>query len=715
MYSRYPKRRKICAVVYLAACLVTPTVAIWPFPPKRFTGNALIDAGSMGLDGDDRIVAFGDFNGDQFLDVLLLGADQQTISVRHWSHADFAFRESTSFRHPRRVQNVVPGDFTHTGKLDLLVMSESQSKDQLDMILYPASLTGGFDVHNPITVPPSTLSQPISIDADGDMKIDLLGITPSSRGNSRAPLQLWQNVWNSSQPNSPLFDIITPAFHGPQCTLANPHSNAVVDLNGDCLADVFIVCDDGRGGKSFQIWVNNKADGFSLAQEGTLPSGFQTVSFADMDRDGTIDMVFTTCSSVSASTGLGSDCFINIAYNQQLKLCSSSTESGITKGVRTCRPHNDLCTVDPNFKFNLTDAPDNELFVRFPLSALYPESPSLLALDTTYTPPIPLAIKLGDANLDGFPDLLLITASGKDRSPSLVYSVPCAAGVVGCSKNGAGRRGWDVAKKGADPLKSVKDARAVSFLDLDEDGTLDIMVQRTGEAGHGHIIFVQNNFYYDAFFMKAIVLNGACDNGWCYPPNSSDRYHVNNHSVMSPFGEELTFVLLQPFGVSYSGASYKYTVLDTAGHRSAAQGIVTPDHILIASQPDSRKSPVGQLPQTSYHALQTPYSFFGLGRTNNYIENLFVGSTVHAKEHYIDMEGVIPNSKVVILPSVNEGEAWKRQLFLRPGEWIPWVTVTVVAGTALLAIIVFVLHLNEKREDELERRRASHHINFDAL
>jgi len=170
-------------------------------------------------------------------------------------------------------------------------------------------------------------------------------------------------------------------------------------------------------------------------------------------------------------------------------------------------------------------------------------------------------------------------------------------------------------------------------------------------------------------------LNGACDNGWCSSSNGSERYH--------------------PFGVSYSGATFKYTVLDTSGHRSAAQ--------------------VGQLPQTSYHALSTPYSFFGLGRTNNYIENLFVGTTVHAQEHFINMEGVIPNSKVVILPSANEGEAWKRELFLRPGEWIPWVTVTVVAGTILLAIIVIVLHLNEKREDELERRRVSHHINFDAL
>jgi integrin alpha FG-GAP repeat containing protein 1 len=75
-------------------------------------------------------------------------------------------------------------------------------------------------------------------------------------------------------------------------------------------------------------------------------------------------------------------------------------------------------------------------------------------------------------------------------------------------------------------------------------GTLDIMVQRTGSLGRGNVLFVQNNFYYDAFFLKAIgacllsgvsmflkfkravVLNGACGNGWCYGPNGTERYHV---------------------------------------------------------------------------------------------------------------------------------------------------------------------------------------------
>lgn len=33
------------------------------------------------------------------------------------------------------------------------------------------------------------------------------------------------------------------------------------------------------------------------------------------------------------------------------------------------------------------------------------------------------------------------------------------------------------------------------------------MVQRTGTQGEGRISFVQNNFYYDAFFLKAIGKN----------------------------------------------------------------------------------------------------------------------------------------------------------------------------------------------------------------
>ncbi|TFY59525.1 hypothetical protein EVJ58_g5711 [Rhodofomes roseus] len=521
------------------------------------------------------------------------------------------------------------------------------------------------------------MAQPIPMDMNGDLKIDLFGVSPG--GSSSSPFKVWDNAWNASQKNSPIFNLVDPKFNGAQCTLSNPHSNAAIDLNGDCLADIFLVCDDtDTASKYFQIWVNNKDDGFLLAQLGRLPKGAQSISFADIDRDGTIDMVFATCASVSSS-GVGSNCYINVAYNKQLSLCASTTDSGLRNGKRVCRPPEQLCTADPDFRFDLSDRSDNDALVRIPLEDIFPSKPSLLVMDTTQSPALPVSLKLGDANQDGFPDILaiVVTGSGSQTSytPQLAVSEPCGPGVAGCGSSTKNRRGWSVVKKGIDPLKGIHDARSVAFFDMDEDGSLDIMIQRTGTQGEGHILFVQNNFYYDAFFLKAIVLNGACGSSICRDANTSAQYH--------------------PYGVSYSGATYKYTVLDTSGRRSAAA--------------------VGQLPQTAYHALLTPYSYFGLGRTNNYIENLFVGSTKHSKQHYINMEGVIPNSKVVIIPPIEENEAWRRELYLRPGEWIPWVTLTVIATLGILAAIVMVLHLNEKREDELERRRASHHINFDAL
>lgn len=129
------------------------------------------------------------------------------------------------------------------------------------------------------------------------------------------------------------------------------------------------------------------------------------------------------------------------------------------------------------------------------------------------------------------------------------------------------------------------------------------------------------------------------------------------------------------------------------------------------------RNAVGQLPQTGYLSLQTPYSYFGLGRTNNYVENLFVGSTRHQDQHFTSIEGLIPNSQVVITPfqpeNAEDPATWSRQLFLQPGRWIPWVGVTLVATLLILAVIVTVLHVNEKRQDELERKHAMHLINFD--
>jgi integrin alpha FG-GAP repeat containing protein 1 len=176
---------------------------------------------------------------------------------------------------------------------------------------------------------------------------------------------------------------------------------------------------------------------------------------------------------------------------------------------------------------------------------------------------------MGDLNLDGFVDIVPIVAtpSPGDRSklaktPKILGSVACGKGVAGCGSDGKGRRGWSMLGRDNNVLEEFQDARGVVLVDIDEDvsfaslcfpksmskslmqGTLDVLVQRTGEQGQGNVWFVQNNFYYDAFFLKAIgefpiicsclhadvptpVLNGGCPSGWCYTANGS-RFHVRS-------------------------------------------------------------------------------------------------------------------------------------------------------------------------------------------
>lgn len=104
--------------------------------------------------------------------------------------------------------------------------------------------------------------------------------------------------------------------------------------------DLVFVCAKSSKSQSIQIHVNSRQDGFKLAQELDLPSGTGPLSFADIDGDGSIDIVFPVCE--------GSKCSIHIVYNQQMGLCTKNKEG------TGCRKANALCIADSNFKFDFT-------------------------------------------------------------------------------------------------------------------------------------------------------------------------------------------------------------------------------------------------------------------------------------------------------------------------------------------------------------------------
>jgi integrin alpha FG-GAP repeat containing protein 1 len=110
-------------------------------------------------------------------------------------------------------------------------------------------------------------------------------------------------------------------------------------------------------------------------------------------------------------------------------------------------------------------------------------------------------------------------------------------------------------------------------------------------------------------------------------------------------------------------------------------------------------------------------------------------------QNYLFYEGVIPNSQLIFIPYQPDGVEdpstyvlfclahlyasttnpnaffyrWKVELYIQPADYIPWVFVTLAGAAAILATVVATLNWMEKREDRLERRKALHIVNFDAL
>ena len=138
----------------LSTLLLCTSALGWFGVEQRFKEERLIATGSLGLPANGLVVAFGDFNSDQLLDLFFLSADQRTLSVFTWDRPAYAFKERESARIRTNsdfiITNVVPGDFDYDGKLDLLLMGAKNpggwwgEDGTVDMQLYLQRTDGTF-------------------------------------------------------------------------------------------------------------------------------------------------------------------------------------------------------------------------------------------------------------------------------------------------------------------------------------------------------------------------------------------------------------------------------------------------------------------------------------------------------------------------------------------------------------------------------------------
>lgn len=119
-----------------------------------------------------------------------------------------------------------------------------------------------------------------------------------------------------------------------------------------------------------------------------------------------------------------------------------------------------------------------------------------------------------------------------------------------------------------------------------------------------------------------------------------------------------------------------------------------------------------QLPQSSYFALQLPYTIFGLGRTPNFVDSLTVGLGGMPRT----WTQLIPNSQIIVVPKpIDEPQRWKAQLFVTPSKLILMSVVALGVTCLVIVLIILVLYIKEKREDKQEKLQEAHRFHFDAM
>uniref|UniRef100_A0A3B4Y562 Integrin alpha FG-GAP repeat containing 1 n=1 Tax=Seriola lalandi dorsalis TaxID=1841481 RepID=A0A3B4Y562_SERLL len=284
------------------------------------------------------------------------------------------------------------------------------------------------------------------------------------------------------------------------------------------------------------------------------------------------------------------------------------------------------------------------------------------------TPSQPLALHLGDYNLDGFPDALVVlrNSSGSGQQAFLLENVPCN----NASCHSVGRMfhiHWDQSDLGA-----IQNAVMATFFDIYEDGILDMLVLSQAAGKNDLIIHaLKNNFEADAYFVKVMVLSGLCSND-C--PE-------------------------EPFGVNQPGPYVMYTTADSNGYLKNASA--------------------GQLSQSAHFSLQLPYTVLGLGRSANFLDHLFVGIPRQPGETDIrkqEWTAIIPNSQLIVIPFPHDKpRSWSAKLYLTPSNSVLLTAIALIGVCVFILVIIGILHWQEKKADDREKRQEAHRFHFDAM
>jgi hypothetical protein len=430
-------------------------------PASSFAAQQAFTAGA-----NPNAVAVADVNGDGLLDVIVVNAGDNTVSVLLNTTAPGAttlsFAARQSFATGASPDAVTVADINGDGKPDLIVTNNGASTVSVLLnTTAPGATVPSFATQQTFATPglPNAVT---TADINGDGMPDLI-VTSFLNNNVSVLL-------NTTAPGA-----ATSSFATRQSftTGSQPGAVRTADINGDGKADLIVV---NEGSNTVSVLLNTTAPGAtisSFAAQQTFSTGTSPVSVAvtDLNSDGALDLVV-------ANNGANT---VSVLLNQTTPgatAASFATQQSFTTGAGPASVVAKDINSDGKPDVIISDLLGNSVSVLVNMTASGATTFAFMPQQAFAAGTHPNAVVVADLNSDGLPDLLTVNSSSNSLSVLLNTVTPNAA-----APNFAGT-GFDFQFVGGSPWFALPIAAA----DINGDGKPDLI---TGGDGQ-HILVAIN-------------------------------------------------------------------------------------------------------------------------------------------------------------------------------------------------------------------------------
>jgi integrin alpha FG-GAP repeat containing protein 1 len=356
--------------------------------------------------------------------------------------------------------------------------------------------------------------------------------------------------------------------------ISSPHSSAFVDIDGDCINDMVI--------SSYSNEI--------ITDEHSKITTVVTKKFLEIWRgvieDNKLKYCLTDSSVYELDPSLGLFSIVDIDRDSLLDIVFPVVNSSPPKILVAYNKvkleydwTEDYCATHKPLNLNDANPTIPLLFEDFKIDKNTHDIQTILLDDSDkkifHSANSQVYLRFADINIDSYQDFTVVLHDKKDDFTSMAYVFLNAPIKYELNYSGPIRRTF--AKDKTYVIPSITNALHSSFFDLDENGKLDLIVVYEDSNNKYSIAGFFNTYNYDSYYIKSITLN------------KNNVFYSN----------EL-------------GASYRFITTNIDGSRRMDSSV----QAIQVNTPNS---------------LNLPYSYFGIGRSNNYIENFHVISGNYLK------------------------------------------------------------------------------------